>query len=84
MLAMPFVNAVVGHRAGPGNRGRYMGIFTTTFSLSMVVAPLAGTAIYQRLGPEILWYGVGLTGVLLFGLCHTLAPAFRRERPGTA
>ena len=78
VLAAPTVGPVTPN-AGCSDHGVEQ-VFTTTFSLSMVVAPLAGTAVYQRLGPHVLWYGVGLTGVLLFALCSALAPVFRRER----
>lgn len=65
MLAMPISNTVVAERAGRGQIGRYMGSYTLAFSTAFVVGPIAGTAVYQHLGPEVLWYGIGLTGVLL-------------------
>jgi predicted MFS family arabinose efflux permease len=79
MLALPFLNAVVAHRAGPGSRGWYMGLFMTTFSLAVVVAPLGGTAVYQELGPELLWYGIGALGVVIWILCAAFAPVFRHQ-----
>ena len=65
MLAMPISNTVVAERAGRGQTGRYMGIYTLAFSTAFVVGPIVGTAVYERLGPNALWFGIGATGVLL-------------------
>jgi predicted MFS family arabinose efflux permease len=65
MLSMPFANAVVAERAGVGSVGRYMGVYTLTFSTAFVLGPIAGTAIYQNISPQALWYGTGAVGVVL-------------------
>jgi MFS family permease len=65
MLALPFMNSVVARKAGPGTRGRYMGAYATAFSLAFVFAPAAGTAVYQRLGPDLLWFSAFCIGVTL-------------------
>jgi MFS family permease len=65
MLAMPISNTVVAERAGRGQTGRYMGIYTLAFSTAFVVGPVAGTAVYQHLGPDVLWFGIGVIGMLL-------------------
>ena len=65
MLAMPISNTVVAERAGGGQTGRYMGIYALAFSTAFVLGPVAGTAVYERLGPEVLWFGVGVMGILL-------------------
>jgi len=67
MLSLSIVAGVVADRAGEASQGRYMGIFSLSFSLAFVLAPLAGTWIYQSLGPEALWYGCGALGILLWG-----------------
>ncbi len=67
MLSLSIVAGVVADRAGEASQGRYMGIFALSFSLAFVLAPLAGTWIYQSLGPEALWYGCGALGILLWG-----------------
>ncbi len=66
MLALPLMNAVVADRAGSANRGRYMGLYTMAFSVAFIVAPAAGTWVYERLGPDALWYLVGILGLPLF------------------
>ena len=65
MLSMPIANAVVAERAGVGSVGRYMGIYTLTFSTAFVLGPIVGTATYQNLGPQALWFGAGAVGVVL-------------------
>ena len=66
MLALPLMNAVVADRSGPGNRGRYMGMMTMSFSVAFMIAPLAGTWIFDRFGADALWYGVGALGIPLW------------------
>ena len=66
MLSMPLLGAMIAVRAGPGSQGRYMGLFSFAFSLSMILGPLIGTAVYGRYGPTALWFGCGVVGCLLF------------------
>jgi MFS family permease len=65
MLAMPISNTVVAERAGRGQTGRYMGIYTLAFSTAFVIGPVVGTAIYDGLGPDVLWFGIGAVGAFL-------------------
>jgi len=65
MLSMPITNTVVAERAGSASTGRYMGAYTLSFSVAFVIGPIAGTAVYQHLGPGALWYGIGAIGLLL-------------------
>ena len=74
MLSMPLVTALIAARADDSNRGRYMGMFSFAFSLAFVVAPAGGTAIYEHLGPDAVWY-------VCCGLCFLLAAAFAALRP---
>ncbi len=74
MLSMPLVTALIAARADDSNRGRYMGMFSFAFSLAFVVAPAGGTAIYEHLGPDAVWY-------VCCGLCFLLAAAFSALRP---
>jgi MFS family permease len=80
MLSMPIANAVVAERAGAGSVGRYMGVYTLTFSTAFVIGPIAGTAIYQHSGPQALWYGVGIAGVFLALAFSALSRPLRSPR----
>ena len=47
------------------------GLETMAFALAFIVAPLAGTYIYEALGPRALWQAIGILGV---GLWMSVAP----------
>jgi predicted MFS family arabinose efflux permease len=80
MLTFPVLSGVVANRAGEANRGRYMAIFTLSFEGAFVIAPLAGTWIYQRFGPRTLWNAATGVGVVLFAGYWALSHVFARER----
>ncbi len=65
MLSLPLINAVVADRAGVGQRGRYMGLYTMSFSTAFVLGPAGGTWLYEHLGADELWYVVGSVGLPL-------------------
>lgn len=65
MLTTPLLESFVASRSPVENRGQYMGLFSSAFSVAFVLAPLGGTWIYERYGYLTLW---GLCGVLGIGL----------------
>jgi predicted MFS family arabinose efflux permease len=65
MLSMPLLGSMIAVRAGAGSQGRYIGLFTFSFSISMIIGPMIGTAVYGTYGPAVLWYGCGALGLLL-------------------
>lgn len=79
MLSLPLLNAVIADRAAPGNRGRYMGIYTMAFSFAFVLAPLVGTWVFERYGGDVLWFGVAAAGIPLFFGTLALAPMLRKS-----
>jgi MFS family permease len=85
MLSLPLMNALVADRAGGASSGRYMGAYTMSFSAAFVIAPLAGTWVYERFGPERLWLGVGLLALpQLAGWIGLRRIFVARPEPGTA
>ena len=82
MLSLPFTNSVAANRAPATASGRYMGAYSLAFAVAFVLAPALGTAVYERLGPTVLWAGVGATGAVLFVACALLAPHLRTPRGG--
>jgi predicted MFS family arabinose efflux permease len=74
MLSMPLVAALIAGRARDDTRGRYMGIFSLSFSLAFIVAPAAGTAVYGRFGGDAVW-------IVCAALCFLLAAGFSVLRP---
>ncbi len=79
MLSMPLLGALIATRAGPESLGRYMGLFSFAFSLSMIVGPVIGTTVYGRFGPSTLWFGCGVTGCLLYGAFSLLGRSLVAE-----
>ena len=77
MLALPMLNVLVAGRASPGNRGRYMGVYTMAFAAAFVFAPAVGTHVYETYGADILWYGVGALAPLLGIAAVALRRPFR-------
>jgi predicted MFS family arabinose efflux permease len=74
MLSMPLVTALIARRADDSNRGRYMGLNSFSFSLAFIVGPVVGTAIYDGLGPDAVWYICAAT-------CVVISVAFSALRP---
>jgi predicted MFS family arabinose efflux permease len=66
MLVFPIVSSAVADRAPQETRGAYMGLLNLAFASAFVVAPLVGTWVYQNLGPQRLWYGCGVVGVIVW------------------
>ncbi|MCX6582983.1 MAG: MFS transporter [Candidatus Aminicenantes bacterium] len=66
MLALPSLTALIANHSDDAVRGKYMGLFSFAFALSMVVGPLLGAKIYDSLGPSILWFGCGVAGIILW------------------
>jgi MFS family permease len=64
MLVFPLVAGFIANRASDENRGKYMGLFGFTFSLSFVGGPLIGSWIYDYIDPSLLWYSVIFTGIV--------------------
>lgn len=79
MLSMSPAAAAVANRAGARSLGGYMGLYTLSFSAAQVVAPVAGTWVYERFGPDALWYGCGALGLPLALGFAALIPAWRRD-----
>jgi predicted MFS family arabinose efflux permease len=71
MLFFPLGAALAARRAPPSAVGRYLGVYHLAFALSFVLAPLLGTAVYERHGAPVLWTGCVAVGLLVCAL-HAL------------
>ena len=79
MLSLPMSNAIASHRGPPGAGGMLIGEYSLAFSLAFVIGPVTGTAVYQRLGGDVLWLAIGPVGLALSGSCLILARRFAAE-----
>jgi MFS family permease len=64
---MPLTATVVSNRAGGPSAGRYLGLLSLVFSLSMFIAPLAGNLLLERAGGTALWIIAGSACALSAG-----------------
>jgi hypothetical protein len=76
MLALPILNALVAERADPAHRGRYLGAYSTAYSLAFAVSPVLGTWAHAALGPDRLWTIIAALGIFLFLGFWSLRGAF--------
>lgn len=79
MLSMPLLGSLIAIRTGPGSQGRYMGLFSFAFSLSMIVGPVVGTSVYWKFGPDMLWFGCGVLGGFLCAAFSLLNSKFKLD-----
>jgi MFS family permease len=76
MVSSPLIAAHVAQIAPERFRGRYMGLLTTTWSISMMIGPPLGTFVLER-NPAALWAGCGAVALISVALLYT------PRRPGT-
>jgi len=67
VLAMPVAIGYISNLAPEDLRGRYMGMFGLTWSLSLVFGPAAGMALFG-VSPLLLWVVGGLIGFIACGI----------------
>ena len=70
MFAFPFSNSVALSRAPKGHEGRYMAIYTMSFSLAHILSAKVGMEIIEYYGYQANWIFMGTLGLLgmLFGI----------------
>jgi predicted MFS family arabinose efflux permease len=68
MLTFPFANAFAISRAHKNQEGKYMAIFTMSYSVSHILSAKTGMGIIQKFGYNSNWIfmsGLGFVGVIL-------------------
>jgi MFS family permease len=79
IIAMPAFSTIVADLAPVALRGRYQGVFSMSFGVASMLAPLAGGWTIEHYGASALWAACALTGILV-ALAHIVAAAPRRAR----
>jgi predicted MFS family arabinose efflux permease len=64
MFAFPFSNSVALSRAPKGHEGRYMAIYTMSFSLAHILSAKMGMEIIDFFGYQTNWFFMGMLGIL--------------------
>ena len=64
MFSFPFSNSFAIGRAPKGHEGRYMAIFTMSFSLAHIISAKLGMTIIDHFGYQINWIFMGCIGLI--------------------
>ena len=70
MLSFPFSNNYAIGFTTDHNRGKYMGLYTMTFSSAHIVAPLLGLYMVEHWGYGNLWVGSAMVCMVAAGLIY--------------
>lgn len=80
IFSFPFSNAFAMSRAPKGQEGRYMALYTMSFSLAHIVSSKLGLEIIGRFGYQANWFVMGSFGILAVGCCFWLQRLLQLER----
>lgn len=69
MFIFPFSNSFALSRAPKGHEGRYMALFTMSFSLAHIVSSKTGMDIISHFGYQINWFLMGTLGLIALACC---------------
>ena len=72
MFAFPFSNTFAMSRAPKGHEGRYMALYTMSFSMAHIVSSKMGMEVISRFGYQTNWLVMGSCGMLAVGCCFWL------------
>ena len=79
MFIFPFSNSFALSRAPKGHEGRYMALFTMSFSLAHIASSKTGMEIISHSGYATNWVFMGTCGALAVGCCILLKSLVRKE-----
>jgi predicted MFS family arabinose efflux permease len=79
MIGFPYTNAFAMKRAKSGNEGRYMALYTMSFSLAHIVSPKLGLDIIAKYGYNVNFIVIGAFGVVAVILSLWLKNVIYRE-----
>jgi len=64
LILVPTATTYVADLAPADMRGRYMSVFTVSWGVSSGIGPVVGGILNDQIGPEAIWYGGGIIGIL--------------------
>lgn len=79
MFAFPFSNSFTMSRAPKGHEGRYMAIFTMSYSLAHILSSKVGMEIIGRWGYQANWFFMGTLGLIALGFSVWLRKLLSQE-----
>ncbi len=80
IFMFPFTNSFAFSRSTDQNRGSYMGYYSMTFSISLIIAPVIGFQIADKFGYDMLFYVMATTGMLMVLGFGYLQRTVRKEK----
>ncbi len=80
MVGFPYTNAFAMKRAKSGNEGRYMALYTMSFSAAHIISPKLGLDIVAKYGYNMNFIVVGFFGVLAVILSVWLKNEVAKEK----
>lgn len=82
IFMFPFTNSFAFSRSTDQNRGSYMGYYSMSFSISLIIAPILGFQVAEIFGFEVLFYLLAAFGVLvLLGFGYLQQKVMAEQRP---
>lgn len=82
ILTFPFSNAFALSRAPRGQEGRYMALYTMSFSLAHIISSKVSFEIITRHGYQINWFVMASIGVIATLCCVWIKKALAKEKMG--
>jgi len=82
MFAFPFSNSFAMSRAPKGHEGRYMAIFTMSYSLAHILSAKTGMEIIERFGYQSNWLFMAVLGLIGVALGYWVLILVRKESSG--
>ena len=80
MFIFPFSNSFALSRAPKGHEGRYMALFTMSFSLAHIASAKTGMEMISHFGYQANWMVMGLFGILAIVCCIWLKSLLKKEK----
>lgn len=80
MFIFPFSNSFALSRAPKGHEGRYMALFTMSFSLAHIASSKTGLEIIANFGYQANWFVMGTLGMLSLAGCIWLQKLVQKEQ----
>ncbi len=65
ILVMPYLTTYTTNRADAGNRGKYLGMYSMSYSVAFIVAPALGTLLIHYGSFDLLWWSMGALSVIV-------------------
>ncbi|WP_158729914.1 MULTISPECIES: MFS transporter [unclassified Flavobacterium] len=80
MFIFPFSNSFALSRAPKGHEGRYMALFTMSFSLAHIASSKTGLEIIDSWGYQANWFIMGTLGIFAVAGCMWLQKLVQQEK----